>query len=83
MSYLDENQKQFLAQWKFDIYRKEKKNPIVYPAKRIFWHQSGHKNQESENLNTSRLVFLSLLSVIFGFLTPKTYPYQISRWKDD
>ena len=63
LSYLEENQ---ILLWPNDrlisLEKEEKKFfSIIYQATFIFWHQSGHKYQEPEILNTFRLVyFLSL-----------------------
>ena len=63
LSYLDENQ--ILLRLKDRLISLEKEEKIffsiIYLATFIFWHQSGHKYQEPEILNTLRLVyFLSL-----------------------
>ena len=82
LSYLEENQKLFLAQWQVDI--------IIFF---FFNYLSGHiyflAPVQSQVLRTWNLeylkigLFLSLLSVIFGFLTSKNLPISNFKMKDD
>ena len=84
LSYLEENQKPFLAQWSVDMYRKR----IIFF---FFNYLSGHmyfstlvRSQLTRTYNLKYPktgLFLSLLSVIFGILTPKNLPIQNFKMK--
>ena len=54
LSYLDENQILLWLKDRLISLEKEEKMffSIIYLATFIFWHQSGHKYQEPEILNT-------------------------------
>ena len=77
--------KPFLAKWKVDIYRKRRNfffqlsiQPYV-----LFGTGPVTSTENLKSLISKTELFLSLLSVVFGLLTPKNLPYQIPRWKDD
>ena len=52
LSYLEENQKPFWAQWYVDGRKRKKIFSIIFTATCIFWHRSSHKYQEPEVLST-------------------------------
>ena len=85
LSYLEESQKPFLAKWKVDIYRKRRKIFFQLSIQPYVFFGTGPvtSTENLKSLMPKTGLFLSLLSVVFGLLTSKNLPYQISRWKDD